>query len=612
MGSSSVIDYTNAAVLVSLGDVVAVAAGCDHSLAVVLPSVSALEGSGPKTVLNLAANILGGPTADENSQVVTFAVTNSNPALFSVQPYIDGTGTATPGALHFTPAALGFGRVVVTVVARDNAGTTNGGVDTAVAQTFIINIVEVNTRVFISSGTPAGRQGETLTVPILFKATGVEAGVGFTLNFDSTKLTYRNTGLGANGSGATLTENAAGAGSGRLGFVLGRPVGDPFAAGTNELLLVTFAVSPSAALGSTPVTFSDATTRREITDASANAVPFVFVDGSVTIAAGVVGTPSTLEGDVTSRPYGNGSVSVSDAIQIGRFAAGLDTPSTGTGGEFQRADCAPFATKGNGVISVADYVQAIRFAAGLDTPGTVGGPTTVSAALRTTAALPAGARTVRVVSGSLVAGRVNTVSVQLDSQGNEAGISLNLQFDATVLDYVGATTGSGATGGSLTVNRLKAAAGKVGLVLAMPAGRTIAAGTQTIITLTFNVTGSGSTAISLAGEAPVAREIADVNAEVLGANYVDGSFNVLLPAGLQAAGLQRAADGSLRLAVRNADGTPVTAAQAAKYQVFVTANLGGAWTLLPNALVLEDGALKIVDPAASGAGLRLYKLVEAP
>ncbi|MFM8471153.1 MAG: hypothetical protein ACKODH_14525 [Limisphaerales bacterium] len=124
--------------------------------------------------------------------------------------------------------------------------------------------------------------------------------------------------------------------------------------------------------------------------------------------------------------------------------------------------------------------------------------------------------------------------------------------------------------------------------------------------------GSGTTAISVTGDSPVAREVADVNANVLGASFVGGSFNIILPAGLKAAGMERAADGSLRLVVRNADGSAVTAAQAAKYQVFVTSNLGAAWTLLPNALVVENGALKIVDPAANGSGLRLYKLLETP
>jgi hypothetical protein len=93
---------------------------------------------------------------------------------------------------------------------------------------------------------------------------------------------------------------------------------------------------------------------------------------------------------------------------------------------------------------------------------------------------------------------------------------------------------------------------------------------------------------------------------------VGGTFNILLPAGLKAAGMERAADGSPRLVIRNADGTAVTAAQAGKYEVQVTSHLGGVWTVLPNALVVEHGALKIVDPGAGGAGLRLYKLVEKP
>ncbi len=146
----------------------------------------------------------------------------------------------------------------------------------------------------------------------------------------------------------------------------------------------------------------------------------------------------------------------------------------------------------------------------------------------------------------------------------------------------------------------------------MASASTIAAGTRDIVTLTFNVSGSGATAISLTGDSPVAREVADLNANVLGALFVGGSFNIILPAGLNAAGMERPADGSLRLVVRNSEGTPVTAAQAAKYVVHVTSNLGGAWTVLPNTLVVENGALKIVDPAANGPGLRLYKLVETP
>ncbi|HSE20029.1 MAG TPA: hypothetical protein VLB68_00170, partial [Pyrinomonadaceae bacterium] len=81
------------------------------------------------------------------------------------------------------------------------------------------------------------------------------------------------------------------------------------------------------------------------------------------------------EGDVSPRPNGNntGSVSISDWVQVGRFAAGLDTPAAGS--EFQRADCAPRTTLGNGSISISDWVQAGRYAAGLDPVPGAGGPT---------------------------------------------------------------------------------------------------------------------------------------------------------------------------------------------------------------------------------------------
>ena len=569
--------------------------------------ITVAEGSGAYSTNNLATLISAGP-ANESGQAVDFLVTTDHPELFSVQPAI-----AANGSLTFTPAGSGYGTATVTVRLHDDGGTTDGGVDTSAAQTFSIIITQAPTRVYLSGATPAGPQGDTLVVPILLNSIGTESGVGFTLNFDASKLTFSSASVGADapGSSVSLLRNLAQISSGRLGIVLTKDAGLTFAAGTRELLLVTFNVSPDAALGSTPVTFTDVVVRREVTDALANTVPAAFVDGSVTISAAAVGTPSNYEGDVAPRPFGsgNGTVTVADTVQISRFAAGLDTAASANG-EFQRADCAPLGTKGDGRITVADWLQSQRFAAGLDTPGTVGGPTVQATAFAAASVkLPAGTRVVRVAGGNLVAGQANTVSVQLDAQGNEAGISLSLGYDPTALAFVSATT---TTGGSLLVNSVKAAAGKLGLVLVMPAGSTIAAGTKDIVTLTFNVSGSGATAISVTGDSPVAREVADVNANILGANFVSGSFNIILPAGLKAAGMERAQDGSLRLVVRNADGTPVTAAQAAKYVVHVTSNLGGAWTVLPNALVVENGALKIVDPAAGSAGLRLYKLVETP
>ena len=580
------------------------------SFALAAPTVTVLEDSGAQTVATYATSISAGP-AGEASQVVTFTVTNDADALFLVQPAL-----STAGTLTFIPALNAYGSATVTVIAQDDGGTANGGVDTSAPQTFTITVSPLATRVFLSGATPTGRQGETLVVPILLKAVGTENAVGFTLNFDTSKLTYAGTALGANSTGASVLENAVSAASGRVGFVLTRGAsGGAFSAGTNEVVLVSFTVSPTATVGPTPVTFTDVTARREVTDASATVIATAFVDGSVTIASAVAGTASNYEGDVAPRPYGtgNGSVTVADAVLIGRFAAGLDTANTANG-EFQRADCAPLGSKGDGRVTVADWVQALRFASALDTPGAVGGPTGLEAvALRASAVLSAGNRTLRVAGGSLVAGRANTVTVQLDAQGNEAGLQFSLGFDPAALTFVSASAGSGAPGATVVANTQRAGLGRVGLLVVMPAGSSVAAGTRDVLTLTFTVNGAGSTAVTVLNHTAASpREVADVNANPVGATYVGGSFNILLPAGLKAAGMERAADGSLHLVVRNTDGTPVTAAQAARYAVHVTSNLGGVWTLLPNALVVENGALKIVDPAANGAGLRLYKLVEMP
>src|SRR5262249_56600404 len=79
-----------------------------------------------------------------------------------------------------------------------------------------------------------------------------------------------------------------------------------------------------------------------------------------------------LEGDVAPRANGNGAVTITDWVQIGRFVAGQDSPSSS---EFQRADCAPRESRGNGSLTITDWVQSGRYAAGLDVPGPAGGPT---------------------------------------------------------------------------------------------------------------------------------------------------------------------------------------------------------------------------------------------
>src|SRR5439155_232861 len=87
---------------------------------------------------NWASNITTGPPCDAGTSV-TFLVSNDNNALFSVPPAISPTGTLT-----FTSAPNASGSATVTVTAKDDGGTANGGVDASAPQTFKITVNPVN------------------------------------------------------------------------------------------------------------------------------------------------------------------------------------------------------------------------------------------------------------------------------------------------------------------------------------------------------------------------------------------------------------------------------------------------------------------------------------
>jgi hypothetical protein len=97
-----------------------------------------LEDSGAAVAEGWASAVDAGKPS-EHDQAVTFEVEDDNAGLFAVRPRLDGGGT-----LRFTPAPNAFGEARVTVRARDDGGTANGGVDASEAQTFTIRVSPVN------------------------------------------------------------------------------------------------------------------------------------------------------------------------------------------------------------------------------------------------------------------------------------------------------------------------------------------------------------------------------------------------------------------------------------------------------------------------------------
>ena len=97
------------------------------------------ENSGLQTV-NLSG-ITPGP-ANESSQTVTITAASSNPSVVP-NPTVNYTSPDATGTLTFTPVTNAFGTATVTVIAHDNGGTANGGVD-SVTNTFAVTINAVN------------------------------------------------------------------------------------------------------------------------------------------------------------------------------------------------------------------------------------------------------------------------------------------------------------------------------------------------------------------------------------------------------------------------------------------------------------------------------------
>ncbi|NKI33856.1 cadherin-like domain-containing protein [Wenzhouxiangella sp. XN79A] len=83
-----------------------------------------------------ASAISAGP-ANESGQTVTFMTTvTANPGLFAVAPSVDPTGT-----LAFTPVADTTGMATIEVVAMDDGGVANGGVDLSDPVSFTIDVI---------------------------------------------------------------------------------------------------------------------------------------------------------------------------------------------------------------------------------------------------------------------------------------------------------------------------------------------------------------------------------------------------------------------------------------------------------------------------------------
>ncbi|MGC8828171.1 MAG: FG-GAP-like repeat-containing protein [Verrucomicrobiia bacterium] len=112
--------------------------------------ITVLEDAPQQIINNWATGISKG-AYNETSQGFRFILSNNNPSLFQIQPYMTVTGR-----LIFKPSKNANGTATVTVTLKDTGGTANGGIDET-TDTFTINVTAVN-------DPPSFNIGRTVTV----------------------------------------------------------------------------------------------------------------------------------------------------------------------------------------------------------------------------------------------------------------------------------------------------------------------------------------------------------------------------------------------------------------------------------------------------------------
>ena len=491
---------------------------------------------------------------------VTFNVVASGSGLLGYQWQFDGSNIT-----HATSSSL-----TISSIQSSNAGTYAVVVTDPYGSITSSNAVLTVLTSAVEIVSASANGSTTALVPVQLVSAGNENSLYFSLNYNSSVLTYTGVTAGSNATGAFLIANTSQTGSGSLGLELLLPGSAVFSAGTQQLAVVSFAVAQLSNAVVTPITFGSQPTAEDIFNPQSVSLPGTYSNGLVTIAA------TRVEGDVSPRPNGDGVVLLNDWLQEGRFVAGLDTVSSTN--EFERADCAPRGTSGDGLITVADWVQVGRYAGGFDPP-TYGSNRTATGTISNTASATRILELASVVQGQLI----NTVNLQLTAQGNENALSCSLTFDPMALSFLGATLGSGAPDAILEVNTNQVYAGNLGLALALLPGTAISPGTQPVVQLSFLSISYGSNTLNLTlGDVPVPRQIADTNAAILPVSFENASLAV--------AGTSNA----LLWVSRNATNVFLTwSAAATGFTLQSASSLGQNWTSVPGTPVTNGNYLTL-------------------
>ena len=256
---------------------------------------------------------------------------------------------------------------------------------------------------------------------------------------------------------------------------------------------------------------------------------------------------------------------------------------------------------------MGDWTQAGLYAAGLAEPIPMScGPQEPQLA----DAIPTQRRGVTLMSPSASSLRLLTASgakgddveaiVTLGGVGTENALGFSLEFDASVLRFVGASPGEGATDAVLQVNDRRAESGRVGVAIARGIGEAFPAGALELVRLHFVVLVSTGTAPIEFIDQPIVREVVDSVASVLPASYESGAIEIVdLP---RIVGVQQLEQGGIKLEFR-VQGT-------GSWVLEVSIDLD-SWLPVESVTAI-DGVAHFVDESPTEWGRRFFRLRREP
>jgi hypothetical protein len=568
----------------------AITAGSEHSLAI-------QRAVAPRIIISPRDRTV------TSGQGATFTVFATGSAPLSYQWFKDDdplTGASHP--VH-TIASVKFSDAgVYQVKVANSAGTAIASAKLTLGTIF--RVVSTNS------------SGGTVRIAIRLTSAGNENALGFSIGFNKDIIRFADAVLGADATGGFLNTNPNQAQTCKLGIALALPANATFAVGDREVLVVSFQVINVCITQTTEITLEDAPIARQVADPDANGLSGDFRNGTLSISAGI-------EADVD----GDGKVTASDVTRIGRIAARLDISGL-TSGLLQRADCAPMLTGGDGKITIHDWVQAARFAARLDpakdatgpapaslqSSGKPGDTSSGSVLSRKTFSQPE----LRVLNNMSSPRKATDIVIRLQAKGEENALGFTLNFNQRQLNFIEAKLGNVPGSPVFLVNTEELNSGKIGILLALPAGISFPAGAHDVARVSFQVS------LSVAGvsriefsDAVVVEEISSVQGAKIPTTFAGGILSLTAEAisNVRLRPPTFLKPGKLQFQIDLRDGQSVIAGTLPRFQIWASSDLSSptaSWVKLNPESQPIPGAFIVDDPESVGRSRRFYKLVEGP